>query len=136
LVFSFSYKVYAALLSQKLHILNCHQHTETADFLGGLRPVRGKEHLRAKLLHLLSAFFEQARGELGDALSFLDDEPNLTGKNLSQLMPLFDHTYQVITVSTGASPSLQAVVDRVKQLNGQYSALFTWFVFSHLPLFS
>ena len=25
---------------QKLHIINCNQHTETSDFLGGFRPVR------------------------------------------------------------------------------------------------
>jgi midasin len=34
-------QVFAAALQRKLTILNCHQHTETADFLGGLRPVRG-----------------------------------------------------------------------------------------------
>lgn len=25
---------------QKLHIINCNQHTETSDFLGGFRPIR------------------------------------------------------------------------------------------------
>lgn len=30
----------ALLRGQRLHILNCHQHTETSDFLGGFRPVR------------------------------------------------------------------------------------------------
>ncbi len=25
---------------QSLHIINCNQHTETSDFLGGFRPVR------------------------------------------------------------------------------------------------
>ena len=28
-----------------LTILNCHQHTETADMVGGLRPVRNKESI-------------------------------------------------------------------------------------------
>lgn len=31
----------ALLRSQHLHILNCNQHTEAADFLGGFRPTRG-----------------------------------------------------------------------------------------------
>ena len=31
-----------------LHILNCHQHTETADLLGALRPVRAKDEADAK----------------------------------------------------------------------------------------
>lgn len=33
----------ALLRRQRLHILNCHQHTETADFLGGYRPARGAQ---------------------------------------------------------------------------------------------
>ena len=33
-------QVYAELRRQALHLLNCHLHTESADFLGGLRPVR------------------------------------------------------------------------------------------------
>jgi midasin (ATPase involved in ribosome maturation) len=33
-------QILSVLLQQNLHILNCHQNTETADFLGGLRPVR------------------------------------------------------------------------------------------------
>lgn len=30
----------AAARGQPLHMLNCNQHTETADFLGGFRPAR------------------------------------------------------------------------------------------------
>ena len=33
----------AERLGRTLYILNCHQHTETSDILGGLRPVRGRE---------------------------------------------------------------------------------------------
>ncbi|XP_069743424.1 midasin [Narcine bancroftii] len=33
-------QMFAALFNQKLHIVNCHLHLETSDFLGGLRPVR------------------------------------------------------------------------------------------------
>ncbi|KAL5010016.1 hypothetical protein ScPMuIL_012321, partial [Solemya velum] len=37
-------QLYAALLQKKLNIVNCHLHTESADFLGGLRPVRTHDH--------------------------------------------------------------------------------------------
>jgi midasin len=40
-------QVFAAAFKRKLNIINCHQHTETADFLGGLRPVRGNFPLSA-----------------------------------------------------------------------------------------
>jgi midasin len=33
-------QLFSIIMNQKLHIINCHQHTETSDFLGGLRPVR------------------------------------------------------------------------------------------------
>ncbi|KAK3283483.1 hypothetical protein CYMTET_8818 [Cymbomonas tetramitiformis] len=36
-------QVLALLRAQRLRILNCHQHTETADFLGGYRPTRERE---------------------------------------------------------------------------------------------
>lgn len=53
-------QLWAELFHQKLHILNCHQHTETADFLGGLRPIRGREQLaqqlKTKILQLFSSF--------------------------------------------------------------------------------
>lgn len=37
----------ALMRGQSLHILNCNQHTETADFLGGFRPTRGRERALA-----------------------------------------------------------------------------------------
>jgi midasin len=52
-------QLYAALLKQKLHILNCHQHTETADFLGGLRPVRGKDQIVTQLVNLVKNFLKK-----------------------------------------------------------------------------
>ena len=33
-------QILTTLLDQDLHIINCHQNTETSDFLGGLRPAR------------------------------------------------------------------------------------------------
>jgi midasin len=40
----------ALLRAQHLHILNCNQHTETSDFLGGFRPARGREAAAAAFL--------------------------------------------------------------------------------------
>ena len=39
-------QLYAAMKAKKLHSVNCHLHTESADFLGGLRPVRSHSHVR------------------------------------------------------------------------------------------
>jgi midasin len=36
-------QIYAALQNTTLLTVNCHQHTESSDFIGGLRPVRSKD---------------------------------------------------------------------------------------------
>eukprot|EP00954_Amorphochlora_amoebiformis_P011854 925870-Amorphochlora_amoeboformis.AAC.1 len=43
-------------MHQHLRIINCHQHTEAGDFLGGLRPVRGKHRTSATLMSRLRDF--------------------------------------------------------------------------------
>ena len=50
-------QLWAEALGLHLRTLNCHQHTETADFIGGLRPVRGKENTAAHLASLLRQYF-------------------------------------------------------------------------------
>ncbi|KAL3690583.1 hypothetical protein R1sor_016892 [Riccia sorocarpa] len=72
----------ATLQHQKLHILNCHQHTETADFIGGLRPVRERESLAAKFgaifIKLVSSslykkfYSEQPAPDIEDSLTSLE----------------------------------------------------------------
>ena len=42
-------QLFAEAASQRLHIINCHQNTETADFVGGLRPTRGRALLLREL---------------------------------------------------------------------------------------
>jgi MoxR-like ATPase len=56
-------QLYSAHNHQRIRILNCHQSTETADIIGGLRPVRGRDAVRASLaadlitlVHALSAY--------------------------------------------------------------------------------
>ena len=46
----------ARLNHQKLHILNCHLHTETADFVGGFRPVRDRSYLKGQCQEVLAHF--------------------------------------------------------------------------------
>ena len=41
----------ASLLGKCLFSINCHMHTEAADFLGGLRPVRNKSNTEVSSRH-------------------------------------------------------------------------------------
>ena len=49
-------QLYAEAVGQKLHMVNCHQHTETADFIGGLRPARGRSANMQTMRRRLAAY--------------------------------------------------------------------------------
>ncbi|KAG8444766.1 hypothetical protein GDO86_009802 [Hymenochirus boettgeri] len=72
-------QLFAALANQPFHYVNCHQHMETSDFLGGLRPVRQRS--REKDDGECSKLFEWYDGPLVLAMKeegfFLMDEISL-----------------------------------------------------------
>ena len=43
----------ATIFGTKLYTVNCHQYTESSDFLGGLRPVRNKEKIMEDCIQLI-----------------------------------------------------------------------------------
>ena len=49
----------SSLREVALHTLNCHQHTDTSDLLGSLRPIRGKDQIGVKLRSLIVSFLEE-----------------------------------------------------------------------------
>ncbi|CAM0956904.1 unnamed protein product [Alopecurus aequalis] len=51
-------QVLSAVLGVKLHILNCHQYTETSDFIGGFCPVRDRSRIALEFKHLMSTMKE------------------------------------------------------------------------------
>lgn len=58
-----------SLLNQRmLKCVNCHQHSETSDFIGGLRPIRGMEKLRSEVNDLLYEFAVSLSEEVSDVL--------------------------------------------------------------------
>jgi midasin len=52
-------QVFADAVSKHLHGLNCHQNTETADLIGGLRPIRNRSVVEAEVLREVSAALDQ-----------------------------------------------------------------------------
>lgn len=61
-------QVFAAANGQNLHTLNCHQGTETADLIGGLRPIRNRSSLEADIFRDASTFLQQI-GRLPELVS-------------------------------------------------------------------
>ena len=67
-------QLYAEAAGQKLHIINCHQHTETADFLGGLRPARGRAFQVEALAKRVASFEAQAAAIAASGAAPMDVE--------------------------------------------------------------
>ncbi|KAJ1660165.1 AAA ATPase midasin [Dispira simplex] len=133
-------QVLAAVLSQQLLIVNCHQHTETADILGGQRPIRQRTELQQELQWTLTQW-----GQLYDNLRSLpldhseltpvessamtDDEPepktNLSEPtNVEQFdQVLADPVYRALC---DHHPELQQYEEQVLALRERCSNLFEW----------
>ena len=62
-------QVLAKILGQTLRIVNCHQNTETSDFIGGLRPVRGNQTLKV----LFARYFAAANVHLDEPVLDVDE---------------------------------------------------------------
>jgi midasin len=100
-------QVYADAIPRRLFSLNCHQNTETADLIGGLRPVRNRTAAGAEALsearHILTEY------------GLSDAESNINA---------------VLAIIEGALPSLDAEAQK-KLLHSQrklrrLAALFDW----------
>ncbi|KAJ3798746.1 P-loop containing nucleoside triphosphate hydrolase protein [Lentinula aff. detonsa] len=57
-------QVYADITSRRLHGVNCHQNTETADLIGGLRPVRNRSSLELEALQKVAVLSSELGLEL------------------------------------------------------------------------
>ncbi|KAF8672677.1 hypothetical protein HU200_049372 [Digitaria exilis] len=47
-------QVLSVVLGSRLHILNCHQYTETSDFIGGFCPIRDRSRIALEFKHLVA----------------------------------------------------------------------------------
>jgi len=59
-------QAFARTLGKQLIILNCHQHTETSDILGGYRPIRARESIASRCSSLLKSTCNLLRSALDD----------------------------------------------------------------------
>lgn len=101
-------QLYAKVVSKHLHTLSCHQNTETADLIGGLRPVRSRGTASSDVYR--DALFLLARAGIVNA-------PTDTQGTLHQISVL---------LKTDLEPSLEAAL-RDSQKNLLMSeSLFEW----------
>lgn len=92
---------------QRLHIINCNQHTETSDFLGGYRPNQNRISIFAKIK------------ELASAISTSTDREHI------ELKPTFDSLNRCIAELGIASPDSSDFRELCKLVR-EYKAPFQW----------
>lgn len=91
-------QVYAEAVKKQLYMVNCHQNTETADLIGGLRPVRNRLEN--------SALFEWRDGPLIEAMKdgsiFLMDEISLADDSvLERLNSVLEPSRTIVLAEKG-----------------------------------
>ena len=75
----------AKQLGRRLHIVNCHAHTDTADIIGSLRPVRNKQGVKQRLVEGIAKFCKIALKANNSCTSLADFEDEATVLNRKRL---------------------------------------------------
>ena len=138
-------QLYAEAAGQRLHIINCHQHTETADFLGGLRPARGRAFQIETLGERVGRYEALVASAVAAATGTMEEEatPNTAAPTADAGMDaavaalearIEDAAAKVAAAAgavgaSGAQSLLAAVVEEVSALRAlavQCKALFVW----------
>ncbi|KAK7492084.1 hypothetical protein BaRGS_00016748 [Batillaria attramentaria] len=113
-------QLFAAMKKKNLHSVNCHLHTESADFLGGLRPVRSHqidEDVKQQKL------FEWVDGPLVTAMKtgsmFLIDEISLADDSvLERLNSVLEPERCILLAEKGGGDGLESEVEIVQAAEG------------------
>ncbi|KAL1551716.1 midasin-like isoform X1 [Salvia divinorum] len=114
----------------KLHILNCHQYTETSDFLGGFYPVRERsrisldfQNLCEKLAH--SKAFINFHGDA--KISVAINQASQTLKLLSLIIKSYkEHSVLNHEISVDELKELEIIKEEMCQLLDKWRTIFTW----------
>ncbi|KAI1311961.1 AAA ATPase midasin [Mortierella claussenii] len=107
-------------LDRELVIVNCHQNTETADLLGGQRPVRNNQGLVATTKIELIDFIVKLGGEV----TFVVDEADLDV--VVTAFETFVKTNQLETKTMEDGMELKNVIAELRRAYRQATTLFEW----------
>ncbi|EQC37386.1 hypothetical protein SDRG_04990 [Saprolegnia diclina VS20] len=116
-------QLYSLLFDQTLHILNCHQHTETADFLGSLRPVRAKEQVLRQLTAALAQLDAHVSASYPDTL---DTSVLRADLNLATIGGLLDSLLPKVLALNAEDTTLLELHATIQSLKAKAVALFEW----------
>ncbi|KAJ4774203.1 Midasin [Rhynchospora pubera] len=116
--------------SSKLHILNCHQYTETSDFIGGFCPIRDRSRLATEFEHHITSL-KQSK------LFMHATEDIAVSSNISQAPSVINIVNEILSSCKKAkkiySDVTQEDIDAIEQvkldlirLHQKWQAIFLW----------
>jgi midasin len=125
-------QAFARTLGKELIILNCHQHTETSDILGGYRPIRARESIASRCNFLLKStrtFLRCAidKNNAGQE-SPMDDDSTI--QDMPSVRSEIDKLLETVKSNGGlAAVDLRTCEEQIKEfdeISPKMKSLFEW----------
>ncbi|KAL4625562.1 hypothetical protein ACB092_05G035400 [Castanea dentata] len=113
-------------LGLKLHILNCHQYTETSDFLGGFYPIRERSRLIAKYKEIMEQVMTLEAFIRHPLESTISSDISQASSTLDQLTKMIAHYKQGIALGSDATMDFENMIEELSNLHQKWQTIFMW----------
>ncbi|KAL8154412.1 hypothetical protein V2J09_012172 [Rumex salicifolius] len=118
------------ILQSKLHILNCHQYTETSDFIGGFYPIRERSSLVSKFKTLIQKLLLMKPFTLYQEDLVLSEDINKATSTLDKV----DNIVSMYRESLGEFSAVDGkdlidcagIRDELSNLHQKWQTIFVW----------
>ncbi|KAJ9568543.1 hypothetical protein OSB04_004509 [Centaurea solstitialis] len=116
-------------LGSKLHILNCHQYTETSDFLGGFYPVRERSELALDFKVLCEKLLQSTAYKHFPCETTISLDINQASKSVDQVTKMIEYYRRSQVhrdVSVNDVDSVEEIRQRLSVLHQRWCTIFNW----------
>ncbi|KAL4583665.1 hypothetical protein LXL04_008247 [Taraxacum kok-saghyz] len=117
-------------LGSKLHILNCHQYTETSDFLGGFYPVRERSELSSDYKNLCEQLLDSKAFKHFPHETKISVDINQASATLDLLNKMIKYYRDVQVVHADVTvneiANFEEIRNRLSLLHQKWCTIFTW----------
>ncbi|KAI3766421.1 hypothetical protein L2E82_16478 [Cichorium intybus] len=117
-------------LGSKLHILNCHQYTETSDFLGGFYPVRERSEMSLEYKNLCEQLLASKAFKHFPHDATISLDINQASTTLDQVNKMIKYYREVQSlhaeVTQNEVDTFEEIRNRLSFLHQKWCTIFTW----------
>ncbi|XP_030490703.2 midasin isoform X2 [Cannabis sativa] len=118
-------------LGLKLHILNCHQYTETSDFLGGFYPIRERSKLMSEYKKIVEELVIPDAFSCCDQVPIISSDISEASATLSLLQAMIEK-YKQGSISCPSvtdqhmMETLEVMLIELSELHQKWQTIFMW----------